>query len=197
MPKRPAKLICVPILEGRAHDAKFISIDRSPDWVTRTGLISTLPGLSRADLLPVAHLASLGGGDIDKTLTGEDMMNVLQGQFYSTAFRVIDDDLFAADARVIDLQRFLDIHSGGEGDDRVYCITSRGGTPRTRLRVTKRAVSELLSDADQSKMALEDDSGWIATLQKHLHPDLGIVVVNDGAEEYKTYIVSDCAGWTR
>lgn len=27
-------------------------------------------------------------------------MNVLQGQFYSTAFRVIDDDLFAADAKV-------------------------------------------------------------------------------------------------
>lgn len=124
-------------------------------------------------------------------------MNVLQGQFYSTVFRVIDDELFATDARVVDLQRFLDIHRGDESEGRVYCITSRGAMPKTRLRVAKQAIAGLLSDAGPSSLPLEDDYGWIATLQKHLHPDLGIIVINVGAEDYTTYIVADCAGWTR
>lgn len=124
-------------------------------------------------------------------------MNVLQGKFDSSAFRVIDDDQFAADPRVIDLQRFLDIHQGREDDGMIYCITNTGGTPSTRAKVLKTALRGLIADAGQSKVPLEDDYGCIATLQKHLHPDFGIVISHEGAEEYLTFIASDYAGWTR
>ncbi|MBP9175647.1 MAG: hypothetical protein KBF54_13940 [Rhizobiales bacterium] len=159
--------------------------------------VAKAPSRQRRPSQPIAHLVSLGGDHTGKMLTAEGMMNVLQGQFYSTAFRVIDDDLFAADTKVLDLRQFLDIHQGREGDDMVYCITSAEGTPKIRIRATKKAVCDLLADAEQSKVALDDDRGWIETLQKHLHPDFGIVVIHEGAEEYMTYIVSDCAGWTR
>ena len=45
---------------------------------------------------------------------------------------------------------------------------------------------------------MEDPSGWIATLQKHLHPDFGIVIDETaGDERFMTYIMADRAGWTR
>jgi hypothetical protein len=126
-------------------------------------------------------------------------MNVLQGKFFSTAFRVKDDDAFEGDIGVVDLRHHVDIYSGNEGEETLHCIVSKDCQPRTKLRVAKLALLGLLADAKASTHVMEDELGWIALLQKHIHEEDGMVVVNqcvDG-QEYQTYIASDCAGWTR
>jgi hypothetical protein len=124
-------------------------------------------------------------------------VKVFQGQFYSTAFQVLDDDAFEADPLVKNLLRHLDIFSGREDGSVLHCIANSGGKPKTRLKVMRDAIDGLLADAGPGTIPLEDDNGLVATLQEHLHPDYGIVIVNEGEEEFVTYIASDCAGWSR
>lgn len=126
-------------------------------------------------------------------------MNVLQDSFFSSAFRVRDDEAFEHDPAIVRLRRHLDIYSGREEDAVLHCIVSKDRQPGTRLRVARPALMNLLEDAKASDIVMEDDCGWIVALQAHLHPDDGIVVMNqvkDG-REYQTYIAPDCAGWTR
>jgi hypothetical protein len=126
-------------------------------------------------------------------------MNVLQGEFYSTAFRVADDKAFAIDPAMKALLKHIELFQGEEDGMFLYCITNKHGEPGTRLKVLKPAIMGLLDDAGESSVPMEDEQGWIATLQKHLHPDYGITLFHDepGVGEYQTYITDDCAGWTR
>lgn len=126
-------------------------------------------------------------------------MNVLQDSFFSSAFRVRDDAAFEHDPAIVRLRQHLDIYSGREEEGVLHCIVSKDRQPKTRLRVARSAVMDLLKDARASDVVMEDDFGWIVALQAHLHTDDGIVVLNackDG-REYQTYIAPDCAGWTR
>lgn len=126
-------------------------------------------------------------------------MNVLQGNFYSTAFRVIDEAAFSNDEDVIKLGRQIEIFSGKMDGEVLHCITGKGQQPRTMLRVFRPAIMGLLQDAGPSRIPMVDSLGWIAVLQRHLHPDYGIIVINeDGAgSDFQTYITKECAGWTR
>jgi len=126
-------------------------------------------------------------------------MNVLQGKFYSTAFRVKDEADFEHNPAVVELLKHIETYSHKMNGFWLYCITSKGDEPGTRLRVTRPAILGLLVDTGQNYLALEDTLGWITTLQNHLHPDDGIILMNQGnnGEAYQTYIAADCAGWTR
>jgi len=126
-------------------------------------------------------------------------VNVLQGRLFSTAFRVQDDEAFERDPTIVALRQYLDIYSGRVEDAIIHCIVSKDCQPRTKLRVARQAVMELLGDAKASDVVMDDDFGWLATLQIHLHPDDGIVVVSecDDGQQFQTYIARDCAGWTR
>lgn len=126
-------------------------------------------------------------------------MNILQGNFYSTAFRVKDDKAFEADPSVVALRRHMEIYTGDTPEGRLNCITSKDSQPKTMLRVMHPAIIGLLNDAMPSDVVMDDEFGWLATLQKHLHPDDGIVVITEypDGNEFQTYIANDCAGWTR
>ena len=126
-------------------------------------------------------------------------MNVLQGHFYSTAFRVADKAAFEGDPVIAAMQAQFVFYRGVENGVEFICITSKGDPPGTVLRVMKPAILGLLSDSPASCTPLEDDSGWISTLQRHLDPEYGIVIAHrlDGETAYFTYVSTDCAGWTR
>ena len=51
-------------------------------------------------------------------------MTNLHGSFYTTAFRVLDDDLFAADTAIVELRKHVDIFQGGTESS---SATSRAG----------------------------------------------------------------------
>jgi len=124
-------------------------------------------------------------------------MNALQGTFYSTAFRVRDEQAFAADPVIREMQQHLDMFAGELDGDTVHCLCSKGAQPKTILQVFAPAIAGLLADT-ASSVVMEDPEGWIEVLQRHLHPDYGIVIdetLND--ERFMTYIAADRVGWTR
>ncbi len=126
-------------------------------------------------------------------------MNILQGRFFTTAFRVVDDDGFATDPAVDQMRQNIEFFSGEREGERLYCLVHKGGLPETTLRVARSAVMGLLADAKASSVPIQDGLGWIATLQRHLNPEDGIVILhrNTDGSEYQAYIAPDCAGWTR
>jgi hypothetical protein len=126
-------------------------------------------------------------------------MNVLQGQFFSTAFRVVDGEGFEADPVIGQMHQYVEFFSGEREGEKLFCITHKDGLPGTTLRVARPAIMGLLADARPSPIPLHDDQGWIAALQHYLDPADGIVLVtrNTDGSEYQTYISTDCAGWTR
>ena len=126
-------------------------------------------------------------------------MNILQGRFFTTAFRVVDDEGFATDPIVNQMRQSFEFFSGDRAGERLYCLVQKGGVPETALRVSRSAVMGLLADAKASSVPIQDGFGWIETLQRHLNPEDGIVVLHRNADgsEYQAYISPDCAGWTR
>jgi hypothetical protein len=124
-------------------------------------------------------------------------MNVLRGAFFSTAFQVVDEQAFATDPAILEMQKHVDMFAGNRDGEMLHCITSKGLPPQTLLTVRAPAILGLLGDA-RSTLAMEDPANWIAALQKHLHPDFGIVIDETAGDEmFMTYIMTDRAGWTR
>jgi hypothetical protein len=124
-------------------------------------------------------------------------MKVLQGSFYSTAFRVRDEEAFGADPAILEMQQHLDMFAGEMDGAPVHCLCSKGTQPKTILQVFAPAIAGLLAEATSS-VAMEDPQGWIETLQRHLHPDYGIVFDEiAGDARFMTYVAPDRAGWSR
>jgi hypothetical protein len=124
-------------------------------------------------------------------------MNILQGTFYSTAFRVLDDRAFALDPAVLEMQKHMDMFAGKRRGTTLHVIASKDTEPKTDLEVHAAAIFGLLDDA-RSDVAMEDPLGWIEVLQKHLHPESGIVFDEAvGGEKILIYISADRAGWNR
>ncbi len=124
-------------------------------------------------------------------------MNTLQGSFYSTAFRVHDERAFQTDPVILDMQKHMDMFAGQKDDTTVHCIASKDTPPKTTLQVHAAAIAGLLADAS-SDVVMEDSLGWIEALQRHLHPDYGIVIDETaGDEKFLTYVAAGRAGWTR
>jgi hypothetical protein len=124
-------------------------------------------------------------------------MRVLQGSFYSTAFRVRDEAAFGADPAILEMQQHLDMFVGEMDGATVHCLCSKGTQPKTMLQVFAPAIAGLLADT-RSSVAMEDPQGWIETLQRHLDPDYGIVLDETlGDERFMTYVAADRVGWTR
>ena len=113
-------------------------------------------------------------------------MRNLHGSYYTTAFRVLDDDLFAADPAIVEMRKHVDIFQGGTEGEPVYCIASKDTGPQSRLEVLAPAISNLIDGAHE---VVEDPLGWIKALQCHLHPDCGIVIDETaGDERVFTYV---------
>ena len=124
-------------------------------------------------------------------------MNTLQGPFYSTPFRVRDEQAFATDPAILEMQKHMDMFGGELDGARVHCIASKDTQPKTILQVFAPAILGLLNDAN-SDVIMEDSLGWIGTLQRHLQSDYGIVIDEIvGDEKFLTYVMADRAGWTR
>ena len=127
------------------------------------------------------------------------MVKILQGNLYSTAFRLRDQEAFDADPQAMRIRQKFNIFSGTRDNKRLHRFTSRGALPPTDLYVARPAILGLLKDAGASAFELGDTEGWIALLQRHLHPDDGIFVITDDDEgaAYQTYRYRECADWTR
>ncbi len=126
-------------------------------------------------------------------------MNVLQGHFFSSAFRVQDDEAFEVDPVIVEMRKHLEFFSGQRDGERLYCLAGKNDQPGTTMSVARPAIMSLLADACPSNVTIDDDLGWILTLQRHLNPEDGIAIINhcDDGSEFQTYIATDCAGWTR
>ena len=124
-------------------------------------------------------------------------MNTLQGTFYSTPFRVRDEQAFATDPAILEMQKHIDMFAGELDGATVHCIASKDAQPKTILQVFAPAILGLLDDA-RSDVVMEDSLGWIEVLQRHLKPDYGIVIDEiAGDEKFLTYVMADRAEWTR
>jgi hypothetical protein len=124
-------------------------------------------------------------------------MKALEGIFYSTAFRVCDELAFAADPAILDMQKHMDMFAGKRCDVTLHCIASKDTQPNAPLEVHAAAILGLLDDA-RSEVVLDDSRGWIGVLQRHLHPDSGIVFDETaGNQRFMTYVSANRAGWTR
>lgn len=124
-------------------------------------------------------------------------MNTLQGSFYSTAFRVRDEQAFATDPAVLAMQKRMDMFAGERDGATLHCIASKDAQPKTTLEVFAPAIRSLLADA-KSDVIMEDTLGWIGALQRHLQADSGIVIDETaGNQTFTTYVATDRAGWTR
>lgn len=124
-------------------------------------------------------------------------MNALQGIFYSTAFRVRDEQSFAIDPAILEMQKHMDMFAGQRNGATLHCIASKDTQPKAPLEVHAAAIVGLLDDA-RSDIVMEDSQGWIGVLQRHLHPDSGIVFDEaSGDEQFMIYVATDRAGWTR
>lgn len=124
-------------------------------------------------------------------------MNTLQGSFYSTPFRVRDEQAFAADPAILEMQKHMEMFTGELDGATVYCIASKNTQPKTVLQVFAPAILGLLDDAS-SDVIMEDSLGWIGVLQRHLKPNYGIVIDETvGDRRFFTYVAADRAGWTR
>jgi hypothetical protein len=124
-------------------------------------------------------------------------MNTLQGSFYSTAFRVRDEQAIATDPAVIAMQKHMDMFAGQRDGVTLHCIASKDTQPKTILEVLAPAILTLLNEAS-SGVVMDDALGWIGTLQRHLLPDSAIVIDETvGDERFMTYVAADRAGWTR
>jgi len=124
-------------------------------------------------------------------------VNTLQGSFYSTAFRVRDEDAFNADPAILEMQKHMDMFAGERDGAMLHCITSKDTQPKTMLQVFAPAIVGLLEDAG-SDVVMEDALGWIDVLQRHLQPDCGIIIDETaGDERFMTYVTADRVGWTR
>jgi hypothetical protein len=117
-------------------------------------------------------------------------MNVLQGHFFSSAFRVQDDEKFDVDPDIVEMRKHLEFFSGQRDGERMYCLAGKNDEPGTTMRVARPAIMDLLADARPSNVAIDDDLGWISTLQRHLNPEDGIVVINrcEDGSEYQTKV---------
>lgn len=125
-------------------------------------------------------------------------MNPMQGSFYSTAFRVRDEQAFATDPAVLAMQKHVDMFEGQRNGATLHCFASKDTHPKTILEVFAPAIHGLLEDTS-SNVVMEDPLGWIGVLQAHLQPDSGIVIVDEteGDQKFMTYIAPDRVGWTR
>ncbi len=124
-------------------------------------------------------------------------MNVLQGSFYSTAFRVREERAFETDPVVMQMLKHLEMFTGQRDGRTLHCICSKGSQPKTNLEVRAPAILGLLEDTS-SGIPIEDSRGWIEALQRHLHDDFGIVIDETAeGEQFMTYLGKDRAGWTR
>ena len=52
-------------------------------------------------------------------------MNVLQGSFFSTAFRVRDEQAFATDPLILEMQKHMDMFAGTRDCKTLHCIASK------------------------------------------------------------------------
>lgn len=124
-------------------------------------------------------------------------MNVLQGDFYSTAFRIRDVKAFQTDPKIAEMRRHMEFFEGERDGVALLCVTSKGGEPRTTLDVRAPAIAGLLEDT-RSAVPIDDSQGWIEALRRHLHGDHGIVInETTGDEDFMIYVATDRAGWTR
>ncbi len=124
-------------------------------------------------------------------------MNALQGTFYSTPFRVRDEQAFATDPAIVEMQKHMDMFAAELDGATVHCICSKGTQPKTILQVFAPAIGGLLAEV-RSDVVMDDSLGWIGTLQRHLQADYGIVIDETvGDQRFFTYVAADRAGWTR
>jgi len=124
-------------------------------------------------------------------------MNVMQGSFYSTAFRVRDEQAFETDPAVVAMLKHMDMYAGKRNGATLHCIASKDTKPKSMLDVFAPAIHGLLADTS-SNVVMEDPLGWIGVLQRHLQPDSGIVIDETaGDQAFMTYIAPDRVGWTR
>lgn len=124
-------------------------------------------------------------------------VNVLQGTFYSSAFRVRDEQAFATDPAILEMQKHMDMFAGKRGAATLHCIASKDTRPKAPLEVHAAAILGLLDDAS-SDVVMDDPRGWIGLLQRHLDRDSGIVIDEAaGNQRFMIYLTADRAGWTR
>jgi len=124
-------------------------------------------------------------------------MHALQGAFYSTAFRVRDEQAFATDPAILEMQKHMDMFAGQRDGATLHSIASKDTPPNAPLEVHAAAILGLLADAC-SGVVMEDSLGWIGVLQRHLQPDSGIVIDETaGNESFMIYLTAHRSGWTR
>ena len=126
-------------------------------------------------------------------------MNIFEGYFYTTAFAVRDERAFHDDPDMEVFRQHFDMFSGVEGTLHVHCFTHKTGAPGTRLRVMRPAILSLTADVVPSQVPMEDPQEWVPLLQRHLHPDFGIVVINseEDGRQFQTWIAQGCCAWSR
>jgi hypothetical protein len=112
--------------------------------------------------------------------------------FYSNAFRVLDERSFVLDPGVEEMSRHLEFFEGHQDGEILRCITHKTGQPQMALRWDKHSVAVMADDVLPSTLNISDICPWVETLQKHLHPDDGIIVsgVSQDGTRYHIFITT-------
>lgn len=116
----------------------------------------------------------------------------LPGALYSTVFRVLNESAFVLDPDINEMSRHLEFFEGPQGGEVLRCVTNKDGQPQMALRWDEHSVTVMADDVLPSTMNTLDVFPWVETLQKHLHPDDGIIISGlfQNGTRYHIYITT-------